>query len=96
MRRAESDALLQYLYAWSEQPNFQCRYRWSEGGVGIWDNRATQHYTLADYVEFRRIERVTIIGDEPHGPGLRWLPFSEQDAHSSYDGNNSDQRANAT
>ena len=65
MRRTESDALLDYLYTWSEQPAFQCRYRWDEGTIGIWDNRCTQHYAVPDYEGRRRIERVTVIGDVP-------------------------------
>ena len=63
LQRSESDALLEYLYTWSEQPRFQCRYSWSEGTIGIWDNRCTQHYAVPDYEERRIIERVTVIGD---------------------------------
>jgi taurine dioxygenase len=69
LTRGESDALLSYLYSWSEQPQFQVRYRWSEGTVAIWDNRCTQHYAINDYPaqEPRRIERVTVLGDTPSG-----------------------------
>jgi taurine dioxygenase len=78
LRRSESDALLQYLYSWSERPDFQCRYRWDVGTIGIWDNRCTQHYAVADYQgEKRVIERVTVIGDVPDGSPPRWEPFSE-------------------
>jgi taurine dioxygenase len=78
LRRSESDALLQYLYSWSERPDFQCRYRWDVGTIGIWDNRCTQHYAVADYQgEKRVIERVTVIGDVPDGNRPRWEPFSE-------------------
>jgi alpha-ketoglutarate-dependent taurine dioxygenase len=78
MRREESDALLQHLYAWSEQPAFQCRYRWDLGSIGIWDNRCTQHYAIPDYSERRVIERVTVIGDAPTGAPARWAPFTER------------------
>jgi taurine dioxygenase len=77
LRREESDALLGQLYAWSEQPAFQCRYRWDLGTVGIWDNRCTQHYAIPDYSERRVIERVTVIGDAPRGGPARWAPFTE-------------------
>jgi taurine dioxygenase len=78
LRRGESDALLQYLYAWSERPDFQCRYRWDVGTIGIWDNRCTQHYAVADYRDERRvIERVTVIGDVPEGNAAPWEPFDE-------------------
>ncbi|MEX0666137.1 MAG: TauD/TfdA family dioxygenase [Acidimicrobiia bacterium] len=72
LRRGESDALLDFLLAFSEQPQFQCRYRWEPGGVGIWDNRCTQHYAVNDYDESRVIQRVTVLGDLPKGDAPRW------------------------
>ena len=57
----ESQGLLQMLFAFSEQPDFQCRYRWSSGALAVWDNRATQHRVVADYRELRRIERVAVV-----------------------------------
>jgi taurine dioxygenase len=68
LRRQESDALLAQLLAWCEQANFQCRYRWAEGTIGMWDNRCTQHFAVDDYDEMRVIHRVTVPGDEPQGP----------------------------
>jgi len=42
------------------------RWRWREGDVAIWDNRATQHYAIDDYGDQRRVvRRVTIHGDSP-------------------------------
>lgn len=79
----ESTALLEYLYTFSEQPQFTCRYRWTPGTIGIWDNRVTQHYAINDYEDERRIERVTIIGDVPTGDPPRWAPFGGK--RSSYD-----------
>lgn len=72
IRPAESDALLQFLFAWCERPEFQCRYRWTRGTVAVWDNRCTQHYAVADYSEHRRIERVTVRGQRPQGGDSRW------------------------
>jgi taurine dioxygenase len=72
LRRQESDAVLAELYSFSEQPLFQCRYRWETGGVGIWDNRCTQHYAVNDYDERRVIQRVTVLGDDPQGDPPRW------------------------
>jgi len=64
--RAESDAILGYLYAHMVQPEFICRRRWSEGDVGIWDNRCTMHYAIADYGDANRvIHRTTLVGDVP-------------------------------
>jgi taurine dioxygenase len=70
--RFEGDALLDMLYAFSEQPEFTCRYHWAEGTIGIWDNRVTQHYAINDYDEPRTIHRVTITGDTPEGDPPRW------------------------
>lgn len=87
LRRTESDALLTHLYAFSEQPQFQCRYRWAAGGVGIWDNRSTQHYAVNDYDEPRLIQRVTILGDDPKGDDPRWphyVPGRMSAAESPY------------
>ena len=72
LRRSESDALLNVLFGFAEQPQFQCRYRWSAGAIGIWDNRCTQHYVVNDFDEPRRIERVTVLGDHPEGKPPRW------------------------
>ena len=34
--------------------------------MAFWDNRATQHYAIADYGnQPRRVQRVTIVGDVP-------------------------------
>jgi alpha-ketoglutarate-dependent taurine dioxygenase len=67
--RGASDALLDYLYAFSEQPQFNCRYTWAEGTIGIWDNRTTQHYVVNDFDGPRAISRVTILGDHPVAAG---------------------------
>ena len=41
-------------------------WQWSHGDVAVWDNRATQHYGVADYDEQRRrLHRITIAGDVP-------------------------------
>jgi taurine dioxygenase len=65
----ESDALLPYLFAWSEQPRFTCRHHWSEGTVAMWDNRCTMHYVVNDFREPRILERVTVMGDDPQPAG---------------------------
>ena len=66
MDRAESDALLAYLYARAAVPEYQCRFRWDAGAIAFWDNRASQHYAVSDYwPAVRRMERVTVIGDRP-------------------------------
>ena len=60
---AESDALLQMLYAHCMQPEFQCRVRWQAGDLTMWDNRATWHKAINDYHGYRRLmHRVTVEG----------------------------------
>ncbi|OZF55004.1 taurine catabolism dioxygenase [Rhodococcus sp. 14-2470-1b] len=45
------------------------RWTWSLGDVAIWDNRATQHYAVADWDDqYRRLERITLAGDVPVHP----------------------------
>ncbi len=62
----ESAALLAHLLDQFKVPEYQVRFRWTPNAVAIWDNRATQHYPVADYWPARRrMERVTIAGDVP-------------------------------
>ena len=80
LTRPESDTLLAYLFSWSEQPQLQCRYRWSVGTIALWDNRCTQHVAVNDYPPGtpRRIERVTVLGDEPKGAPARWEHYEPE------------------
>jgi len=44
------------------------RWSWRPGDIAIWDNRATQHYAVADYDDLpRRLHRITIAGPVPVG-----------------------------
>ena len=66
LNRAESDALLGFLYEHSVQPEFTVRYHWAEGDIGFWDNRATQHSVVGDFGDQHRvIQRVTLRGEKP-------------------------------
>ncbi|WP_329392570.1 TauD/TfdA dioxygenase family protein [Streptomyces sp. NBC_01716] len=65
--REESDRLLRLLFQQAHVPEYQVRFRWQAGDIAFWDNRATQHYAVADYGTHRRIaERVAIAGDRPY------------------------------
>ena len=64
--RDESDAMLAYLYQHSENPLFQCRFRWSENAIAFWDNRCAQHRAMWDYWPHTRAgTRVTVKGERP-------------------------------
>jgi len=66
MTPEESRPLRRRLYAQSQIPELQCRFRWREGSIAQWDNRCTQHYAVPDYGgHSRRVERVTLAGDQP-------------------------------
>ena len=66
MKPAESAALLGFLYEHIATPDWSCRFRWRKDSIAMWDNRCTQHRVLADALhEYRRMERVTLIGDVP-------------------------------
>ncbi|WP_199443628.1 TauD/TfdA dioxygenase family protein [Umezawaea beigongshangensis] len=77
LSKGESDALLEHLFTVSESPQRTCRYRWVPGAVAMWDNRATQHYAVNDYVGRRVGQRVTVMGDEPRGAEPRWAKYQE-------------------
>ena len=63
---AESDTLLNFLYAHQIKEEFQCRHVWQHGDVVIWDNRCTLHYPVNDYHGHRRLlHRITLKGDKP-------------------------------
>jgi len=59
----ESVDLIRILQAYVTRPENIVRWHWQEGDVAIWDNRATQHYAIADYgSERRKMQRVTTAG----------------------------------
>ncbi|MBD2213691.1 TauD/TfdA family dioxygenase [Nostoc linckia FACHB-104] len=64
----ESDEIIKLLQAYVTRPENTVRWRWRVGDVAFWDNRATQHYAIADYGDQpRHVQRITIVGDIPVG-----------------------------
>lgn len=63
----ESDAVIAMLKLHAADERFQCRWRWQEGDVAIWDERSTMHRAAADHFpQHRAIRRVEIDGDRPY------------------------------
>jgi alpha-ketoglutarate-dependent taurine dioxygenase len=71
----ESATLFNLLQARVTKLENTIRWSWRPGDLAIWDNRATQHYAVADYDDqYRRLSRVTLAGDIPvdiHGQRSR-------------------------
>jgi len=60
---SESVDLIRIFQSYVTRPENIVRWHWQEGDVAIWDNRATQHYAIADYGDQRRrMQRVTTVG----------------------------------
>ncbi|MGI9614053.1 MAG: TauD/TfdA dioxygenase family protein [Acidimicrobiales bacterium] len=75
MSHQESEALLALLTEWVKKSQFTVRYHWTEGTIGMWDNRSTQHSVLNDFTGERVIQRATVMGDQVDGVAdARWEP----------------------
>ncbi|QSJ17913.1 TauD/TfdA family dioxygenase [Nostoc sp. UHCC 0702] len=69
--RQESDLLLELFFNQITKPAYTTRFRWNNGDIAFWDNRATAHLAPQDldHVEVERVlYRTTITGDVPVGP----------------------------
>ena len=64
----ESQALIDMLKEHSVQNRFQCRVRWYNKSLVLWDNRAVQHSPNSDYMEQRKMLRLALHSD--------WVPGS--------------------
>ncbi len=64
----ESQALVALLLKAYSNPEYHIRFKWTEGAIAFWDNRAVLHYPVYNYGDFPRVmERVLIADDDiPH------------------------------
>ncbi len=67
MSEADSDALLDEVYAFAFEERFQYRYKWQLGDVVIWDNRCTMHRANTDFDvnQRREFHRILLKGTKP-------------------------------
>ena len=62
----ESRALLNYLQGLAQRAEYQCRVRWRENTLLVWDNRFLLHRGIHDFKNERRhLVRTTVQGEEP-------------------------------
>ncbi|SAL57412.1 taurine dioxygenase [Caballeronia peredens] len=68
LSQRDSDRLVELFHDHVTRLENTVRWRWTQGDVAIWDNRATQHYAVADYGDAHRVvRRATVHGDVPVG-----------------------------
>ena len=81
----ESTQLFQLLQNRVTNLDNTIRWQWQPGDLAIWDNRATQHYGVADYDDQpRRLHRITLAGDVPVSiDGVRSTPRTGDANHYS-------------
>jgi taurine dioxygenase len=63
MDRAESDAIVEYLFRHQERADFLYAHHWAVGDVLMWDNIGTVHNAIADYMptEPRYMRRAQVM-----------------------------------
>jgi alpha-ketoglutarate-dependent taurine dioxygenase len=66
LNSSESVALFKVLQDRVTKLENTVRWTWEHGDVAMWDNRATQHYAVADFdTQPREMRRITVAGDVP-------------------------------
>lgn len=66
----ESEHLLKLFFEQISRPTYTVRFRWEQGDIAFWDNRATAHLAPSDvdHLDVERVlYRVTLTGDIPVG-----------------------------
>lgn len=78
MAPAESDEILEFLFAHQTRPQFRYQHLWAENDVLMWDNFGTIHNAIADYgpQEHRLIKRCQVMADKvlANAFGVRPVP----------------------
>lgn len=69
----ESDAMVEYLFAFQLRPQFRHTHIWTEGDLLLWDHLGTIHQAVADYApdEPRLIRRCQVLATEVFTPAFQ-------------------------
>lgn len=74
MKPHESAALLRMLAAKLDDPNVQCRWKWRQHDLAVWDERCTNHRAMSDhYPAYRKVRRC-LAGEEVPVPAPEYVP----------------------
>jgi taurine dioxygenase len=70
---AESDGMLERLFAHQLQPKYRYTHRWTEGDVLMWDHIGTLHNAIPDYGpdEPRWMKRCQVVADKIFDPAFQ-------------------------
>src|SRR4029453_7596329 len=72
LSEAESDRVLEELFAHQLQPKYVYTHRWTVGDVLMWDHIGTLHNAVADYrpEEHRLMKRCQVMADRVFDPAF--------------------------
>lgn len=74
MHPDESDALIRLLRSRLDDPSIQCRWRWRDNDVVVWDERCTNHRATSDhYPHYRLVRRCTAGHSRVLGPTAQFV-----------------------
>jgi alpha-ketoglutarate-dependent sulfate ester dioxygenase len=62
----ESQKTLEMIWEHVTRPEYTVRFKWNEGDIAFWDNRATAHLAPTDIFESdfdRQLYRITLVGE---------------------------------
>lgn len=62
MEEREAMELIRELTDEFRKPEYQVRWKWTPDAIALWDNRAVQHYAVANQASDRYLERISVEG----------------------------------
>lgn len=79
----EQRELLHAMKMQEGRPEYTCRFRWEEGSIAMWDNRAVLHTASGDFWPHRRLmERLTILDFDQDRRAPYYAPDTQQSVES--------------